>query len=377
MPVPKTKLCTPNFTDNERRLLSIVRENDGMVRSDLTERTDLAQQSIHRILEDLTDRGWLVMGETVRRGRGKPSPRVHINRSAAHAFGVSINTDSVVVCLVDLSCHALEEVRLRVPPLSRSATQAAVRDAMARMRVRNDVPPEGVIGLGVGISGYFVHDGTQVNAPEPMRDWSLIDIVPELEEGTGLPVRLMNNGTTAAIGELIQGVGRRMRSFGYLSFNYGFGGGAVINGVPLMGVHGNATELSAMFAPDEADDRPTLRLLIEMLAARGVSVDSIEDLVMRFDRNWPGVEECIERVLPQLDRAINTLAAVLDPQAIVFGGQIPADLARLLIERATFWQQNRYGVGLDRPALQPSEVAVEPSAFGAAAAIMAEGFFEP
>ena len=36
-----------------------------------------------------------------------------------------------------------------------------------------------------------------------------------------------------------------------------------------------------------------------------------------------------------------------------------------------------YGVGLDRPELLVSEVAADPAAFGAAAAIMAEGFFQP
>ena len=55
---------------------------------------------------------------------------------------------------------------------------------------------------------------------------------------------------------------------------------------------------------------------------------------MDFDPNWPGVAEWVEITVPAYNRLVNALCAIADPQAIVFGGQIPARLAQMLIERA-------------------------------------------
>lgn len=376
MPVDLQPLRAPALSRNERMILDVVRRAEPIARSAVTAETNLTQQSVHRIVEDLIEKGLVRLGEPQRAGRGQPSPRLEIHRAAAVALGLSINTDSVVVCLADLSCRVLEEVRLRVPPLSRPATEAAVRDVIGRMLRRNGVDPAAVVGLGVGISGFFIEERRQVNAPEPMADWSLIDIVPTLESAFGLPVRVENNGTTAAIGEMLRGVGLRKRSFGYLSFNYGFGGGVVIDGRPLIGSHGNAGELSGIYDPDESVNRPALRYLIDALRAEGVAVDGVEDLRDRFDPTWPGVEAWVERVTPLLNRLVNTLSAVLDPEAIVFGGQVPPPLARMLIARARYWGRHRYGIGMTRPELLLSEVAGDAAAAGAAMLPLREAFYE-
>lgn len=63
------------------------------------------------------------------------------------------------------------------------------------------------LDVGVAIAGFFVAGRSQVNASEPLQDWSLVDLVPILEEALRLPVWLENNATTAAIGESLLGVG--------------------------------------------------------------------------------------------------------------------------------------------------------------------------
>lgn len=54
----------------------------------------------------------------------------------------------------------------------------------------------------------------------------------------------------------------------------------------------------------------------------GVIVDSVGDLRQRFDATWPDVESWILRSLPALNRTINAVAGLFDPEAIVFGGQL-------------------------------------------------------
>lgn len=351
---------------NERMILDIVRRSGPIARAAITGRTNLTQQSVHRLVDGLIQRGLLRAGPVHRAGRGQPSPTIELVREAVYAVGVSINTDSAVLCLADFDCGVVEEVRLPTVPHDRAATIAALLRRLERMLADHHVPRDRLLGLGFGMSGFFVSANREFNAPEPLRDWSLIDLRPILTEAFGLPVWVENNATTGAIGESLRGAGLWSRTFAYLSFNYGFGGGVVIDGKPYFGFHGNAGEFSGIYDPEETLRRPALRYLIDTLRSNGVDIETIEDLRRRFDPSWPGVDAWIDRTMPTLDRLVHTLSAVLDPQAIVFGGQIPGELGRMLMARVRFPGEHRYGIGAPTPKLVLSETKGDAAAIGAA-----------
>ncbi|TAM05317.1 MAG: ROK family transcriptional regulator [Paraburkholderia sp.] len=357
---------------SERIILDAVRRHRSISRAALTVETDLSQQSVHRLVDQLMERGLLVAGEAIRKGRGQPSPQIELVRTAAYAIGISVSTDSMTLCLADFSGDILEEIRLRIPPLHRNASLRALRDAMDRLVKRNSVDRARIIGIGFTISGFFVHGRKHVNAPAPLQDWSLTDLQTILESTFELPVWMENDASSAAIGESILGVGTWARNFFYLNFSYGFGGGVVLNGKPYFGSHGNAGEM--MFDKEESRRRPALKFLIAELRANGIDIDSIEDLRMRFDPQWPGVEPWIERTLPALDRVINTLAGLFDPDAIVFGGLLPPTLGNMLIERVQFWE-HRNGVGPALPKLVLSETNGDATVIGAAVMPLKNTFF--
>ncbi|KPW38169.1 ROK family transcriptional regulator [Pseudomonas coronafaciens] len=373
MPLDLQTQPHPLLSLNERKLLDILRRRGAITRAIVSTEMDLAQQSVHRLIEELISRGLLRSGERVKNGRGQPSPRIELVNEAVYAIGVSINTDSAVVCVADLGCNVLEQVTLRTPPLSRNSTLDSLEKTIERMLQRNGIDAERVIGIGFAIAGFFLQN-RQVNAPEPLRDWSLIDLQSVLEERFGMPVWLENNATTAAIGESLVGAGAWASNFIYLSFNFGFGAGVVINGKPYFGSHGNAGEIT-LYNDEESVNRPALRYLLEELHQNGVQVDSIEDLRLRFDPYWPGVDNWLKRIQPTLDRLVNALAGLFDPQAVVFGGQLPPELGRRLIAATTFWGTHRYNSPPPRPQLLLSETNGDAAAIGAALVPLKERFF--
>ncbi len=291
MPLDLQTQPHPLLSLNERKLLDILRRRGAITRATVSTEMDLAQQC----------HGLLRSGERVKNGRGQPSPRIELVNEAVYAIGVSINTDSAVVCIADLGCNVLEQITLRTLPLSRNSTLDSLENAIEQMLQRNGIDADRVIGIGFAIAGFFLQN-RQINAPEPLRDWSLMDLQPVLEERFGLPVWLENNATTAAIGESLVGVGAWASNFIYLSFNFGFGAGVVINGKPYFGSHGNAGEIT-LFNDEESINRPAMRFLLDELHKNGVQVDSIEDLRARFDPDW-----WLKRVQPTLDRLVNALA---------------------------------------------------------------------
>lgn len=364
------------LSENQRTILDILRRTSGITRAAIPGRTSLTQQSVHRIIDQLLEAELVRMGEAPRGGPGKPSPLIALNPRASYSLGLLINTDSVVLSLKDLTCATVSERREPMDMTGRRRALERISLLFEEMIKSAGLDRRRFCGMGFTMPGYFINEEKAFNAPEPLQDWSLIDLRPELSEIFGLEAHVENSATTGAVGEALNGAGQRFSSFAYLGFDYGFGGGIVLNGSPLLGRHGNAGEFSTIYlTQQEQNDRPALRFLVDELRAHGVDVPGVGSLRQNFDPRWPGVSKWIDRILPQLRRIIYGLQGILDPDAIVFGGQIPPVLADMLIARIGFDENARYGHPLPAPHLVKGQTDGEPAATGAALLALKERFF--
>lgn len=357
----------PVVTDNERQVLRVLQRNPGLSRAELTTRFDLRQQSLHRIVDQLAARGMVRLGPPrPAAGRGQPSPTLDLQADFAHSWGMALSTDNITLVLMDFAGQPV----LQESHFLEGRTPGAVLDAMAgRMTAliaERQLDPAICLGVGFGIPGYWV-DGTRFNAPEPLREWSLIELGPLLNARFERPVWVDNGANTAAVGEAMLGFGREVPTFAYISFNYGMGGGLIHDGDLWAGGNGNAGELSGMYTPEEFIQRPALQFLMQSLREQGIELASLAEMTERFDPAWPGVEEWIDRVMPAFNRVLAALWSVFDPQAIVLGGQVPPPLARMMIDRAVLHPTMRYGVPRPAPQLVVSSLGPNASALGAAA----------
>ena len=301
--------------------------------------------------------------------KGKPSPRLYLNPEFAGSIGVSLNTDTVSIAVSDFAGNMQVETR-SIDGLPMQQVLHMIDDTSSALLAQRGIERRVVMGLGFAIAGYRVN-GKGFNAPEPLREWSLIDLGTLLTRHFNLPVWTENGANTGTLCEQMFGVGRDCTNFAYLSFNYGFGGGVVSDGRLVIGGFGNAGEFSGIFTPQEHHDRPRLRSLIETLQANGVKIKTVHDLAEKYDPTWPGIAEWVARVQPALDRVINVLSAVVDPEVIVFGGQIPKALAQQLIDEAGFYGDSpqhkaRYGVPRQMSSLAVSALETGADARGAA-----------
>ncbi len=351
---------------NERSLLKLIWRHPGLSRSEVTDHTDLTQQSVYRIIDQLAERGVVLLGSPKPGvGRGQPSPTIRLNARYAYSCGISVNTDVIGICLMDLAGNILAESSVTLREHTMAQSLDLVRTRLVEAQKLNDLSPEALFGIGFAIAGYHV-GGTRYNAPLPLHEWSLIELGPLLAELFGKPVWVHNGANTGAIAESMFGAGRYVKHFAYLSFNYGFGGGLVSDGELLLGGNGNAGEFSGIYNQEENQRRPALQLLIERLVRNGVDVPSITYMRRHFDPQWPGVAEWVNDITPAYNRLVNAISAIFDPQAIVFGGQVPPDLAQMMIDRTEIFGRPRYGVPRPSPKLIISEIASDASAMGAA-----------
>ncbi len=354
-------------SESERTILDIIHRNPGISRSALTGHTDWKQQSVHRIVDSLVARHLVSASRGTIKGPGQPSPSLTLNRNGGYAFGVSLNSDAIRLALVNLGCEIVETVFVETDPTSRDAAILDIASTAARLARRHGVDHDQIVGIGFAITGYRLNAPDIFKSVAPLHEWTGRPLSKLLIKGLGYPIWIENNANAGAIAETLVGAGRDHRSFCYLSFNYGFGGGLVVNGQPLSGAHNNAGELSSLYMAHELSSRPALGELLKRIQAKGSKISSIRELSEHFDPEIPGVREWVREVKPLLELAVRALSATFDPSAVVFGGEAPAGLQELLIEACNpFESLQDAEVMPARPDLLKSSIEGDPATYGAA-----------
>jgi predicted NBD/HSP70 family sugar kinase len=360
---------------NERWLLELIRRNQVTNRADLTRATDLSPQSISRLVDALAERGFVTFGEKLGHGRGQPSLAVRLAPEAAYSVGISITTDQLSLSLMSFDGTVITERQVVIPGMAITTAIDTVRQCLREIVDEIKIDQSRIFGFGVAISGFFAADG-RINPPDPLAHWGKVAIDQVFMEAFSLPVWVENDGAASAIGESLFGIGLEIKSFAYLYFTYGFGGGVVQDGKLVRGAHGNAAEFSAILSPQRHEERPTLELLRRILNDHGVMLTSIAELIETFNPDWPGIDVWLERVRGPLSDIVSAISGVLDPQAIVLGGAIPKPLALRLMNYAEFYNRRRRGETRPTPRIMVSPMNGNVTAIGAAAMPLKYSFFE-
>jgi predicted NBD/HSP70 family sugar kinase len=356
----------PVVSVSERQILSIVSSTPDMTQADMVARTDLSQQSVSRVASELIERGFLLQGERISRGRrGQPSPLLSLNPARMYMLGVSIMADAVSVILLDFSGGVRGERFMQPEPMTRAVVLGLVEAAMDDLCNEAGIHPSRVLGIGVGITGFALPGGRKFNPPHVLADWVDVDIAALFEARFERPSWADNDGNVAAIGESLVGVGRWARSFAYLYIATGFGGGLVIDGRLMRGTHGNAGEFAAML-PTQLYAAPTLELLRHCFARQGELYETIADMLGQISPDAPAVDDWLWRIQDTLSLVCSACSGILDPQAIVIGGRLPPGLAERMIERVDMRERPRWGVARSQPKVVAAEAPGDATALGAA-----------
>lgn len=362
------------FTVNERRILNLLRQEEALSRAELARQTDLAMQSVVRLVDGLLERGFVRTGEKVVRGVGQPSLPILLAQDAAFTVGVSIMRDSMSLVLMDLAGRALGVAAEAIDGSDLQGSRGLLSAAIDRLVTDAGIDRVRVFGLGVATTGYFI-DQTRLNTPEAMADWALRDLEADLSTALNLPVWIENDGNAAAVGESLYGVGRRYRNFAYLYVAAGLGGGLILDGAPFRGCFGNAGEFTGLLPIADRPDRPNLGLLLDLLRSHGVALSGIPEMLEGFDMGWPGVTAWLDQTQGPFNAIVSAIGAILDPEAIVVGGRLPQPLAAALAARAQFHAAPLRSRERPFAKVLAAEATGDAAALGAASIPLQEHFF--
>lgn len=99
-------------------------------------------------------------------------------------------------------------------------------------------------GIGIGVPGVLdLEHGLTLFLPNLPGTWPNVPLRDTIVDRVGLPVQLLNDVRSMALGEWMFGAGRGVDTIACLAIGTGIGGGLVINGQLHLGIGGTAGEL--------------------------------------------------------------------------------------------------------------------------------------
>ncbi|MFM2391111.1 MAG: hypothetical protein RLZZ437_2666 [Pseudomonadota bacterium] len=360
---------------NERLVLSLVRQQGALAKSDIARITGLSAQTVSVIMRGLEQDGLLLRGEPVRGRIGQPSVPMSLDADGAFFFGLKIGRRSADLILIDF----LGKVRGTRRRIYRYPTPSTVIDFVAQalpdLTAALPKAAQGRIG-GLGIAMPFqLWNWVQfIGAPQAEMDaWRERDIQAELATLTGMPVYVQNDATAACGAELVFGSGDRPRDFLYFYFGYFIGGGLVLNGQLFTGRTGNAAGVGPMPVP--GPDGRMRRLLsvasMSTLADAMAVADEPSDHLWEQHDSWqvsPAIlSDWMNATADGLASAILSAATLMELEAVMIDGWMPTAIRAEITRRTEAALLKLDLAGIDAPMIREGTVGAQARALGAAA----------
>ena len=248
------------------------------------------------------------------------------------------------------------------------------------------IEKESVLGVGVGIPGPVLEDGTVLQCPN--LGWGRMNAAQIMSDLTGLKIKAGNDANVAALGEMWKGGGKGCKNMVMITLGTGVGGGVILDGNILCGVNGAAAEIGHMIVNPEEEDicgcgghghleqyasaTGIVRMAKKALAKgdRKSSLSGFAKLSAKniFDEAKKGDElalELVDTLGNYLEYALTHVSAVVDPEVYVVGGGV-SRAGEILIDAIKKHYNNNIMKALQNKEFRLAELGNDAGIYGAA-----------
>ncbi len=200
-----------------------------------------------------------------------------------------------------------------------------------------------VLGIGIGVPGPVDSQGV-VNKCINL-GWEKFSVRQALQELTDLPVAAGNDANLAALGESWRGGGQGCKNMVLATLGTGVGGGIILDGKPLFGVHGAAGEIGHLVVnPRETQQcscgkfgcaeqycsaTGIVRLAKEYLnethcpsALRALPEITCKAVFDAAGGSDAAAMEILEQVYDYMGQFLANVCCAVDPETVVLGGGV-------------------------------------------------------
>ena len=349
-------------------MLQALRLAGETTRVDLARTTGLTAPTIANITKRLSDNGLIMQLGRRQGGRGQPAVRLAINPDGCYAIGLNIDRDHLTMVIIDLAgtvrARHVREVAFALP----AAVQTFVSETLPMLLTEGGIDRARVLGVGVALPDDLGRIALP-RRPDRYDEWEGLDVAALIGEVMPWPVRVDNDAASAALGEAQLGHGINLPSFFYLLVSAGLGGGLVIDRHYCRGADARSGEIGLMPDANRGDgaivqETVSLSALYARLEDSNLPAGGVGDLADPSPEAEAVIARWLDDAAQALLRPLIAVNCLINPDAVVIGGRLPAAIADALVERLNSIMQDS-----NLPAIAPirrADNADDAPAIGAA-----------
>ncbi|MGN6126576.1 MAG: ROK family protein, partial [Humibacter sp.] len=298
-----------------------------------------SQPTVFATLANLEQAGLVRPSGQSEEQTGRPALVFEANPAAGTVLAVDLGRDQVRIVIADLLGRQLSRHDQANGARSAKSLVAAVARGAEQAAASADLDLADITCAVIGSPGVYRAQSGDIVYAAQMPGWQNPRLAVLLDEQLGVPFIIENDVNLAALSEYSEGAGAGMNPFAYLHIGTGVGMGVVIDGELYRGASGAAGEvgfLPLLGAPGAVPHDLGRGMLEEQLGIDAVVGYAKEEGLAGpltpakvYAAALGGSEPAIRAVRRQgeaLARLLATIAATLDPESIVVGGELGQQL---------------------------------------------------
>ena len=162
-----------------------------------------------------------------------------------YGFGVDIGGTTIKIGLFSVEGDLIEKWEIPTNKTDNGKhILKEIADFIHRTIEEKNIDKTDVLGVGLGVPGPVNKNGV-VNGCVNL-GWNAFNVEKEFNEISGFSVKVGNDANVAALGEMWQGAGKGYQDVLMVTLGTGVGGGCVLDGKIVSGIHGAGGEIGHM-----------------------------------------------------------------------------------------------------------------------------------
>jgi predicted NBD/HSP70 family sugar kinase len=217
--------------DNRSVLLRSLYFDRPCGRQDLSEATGLSSASVSNVIRELIHEGIVVEAGSVDSDGGRPRVLLRINPDHGYVVGVDVGETRIRVELFDLTMAVRANADIPLEPREHGVDVVVDRifRCLSAVLAEGGVPPEAILGVGVGVPGVVEH-GAEMVLDGQTYGWDAVPLERLLRAGTDLPLYIDNGANAMGLAEQWFGAGQGARHAVVCLIGSGVGASIIGNG---------------------------------------------------------------------------------------------------------------------------------------------------
>ncbi len=315
-------------------------------RTELAEKTKFAPSYVSALVSELRRRGLLEEGDHTPSLAGRRRVLLHVTPDLAHFVGIRIGRANTRIVVTDFQGKTLSVKKIATETSFGENHVLNLIDRELSAAIKND---SAVKGIGVAMSGVIDHNtGTVLFWPK-VAGWSNTPLRQRIETKHGLPVVLEDSVRTMALAEAKFGGANGRKNFVYIVVSMGIGAAIFINNRLYLGARDLAGELghttidqngelcscgnrgclevyasgSAIIKAIKNGLQQGVHSSLAQSTQKSIDKVSIEAIVNAARTGDQFARTVLWEAGLHLGTGIATIVNLLNPEAIVLGGEVP------------------------------------------------------